>query len=123
MRFLHVVPIIVAVFTLYLGAKPKPVSVESGKLTVTGTIFPSSINRDGHPTSFFLSVVPPSAPDSTIEYEIISSDNKNENLVRLIYQTIEANCHVSIGKNGKLSLSILSFKVLENRPEDIEEEF
>jgi hypothetical protein len=95
---------------------------ESGKITVTGTIFPEETDNEGHPLSFYLSIVDKTLPEGGTDY-LVQPDANSKNFLKLLYRTIEAMGTYTTGKNGRKILRVEKYSLIENRPEDIEEEY
>jgi hypothetical protein len=110
--------------TTLFAAKPAKAAKapESGKVTVTGTIFPEETDKDGNPLSVYLSIVDKTLPEGGTDY-LIKTDNNLKEYIKLLYQTVEADGSFTTSKEGRKILKIEKYKLLENKPEDIEEEF
>ncbi|MBL8027303.1 MAG: hypothetical protein JNL74_12865 [Fibrobacteres bacterium] len=124
MRISHLFISTLLFCTLLFAAKPakQTKAPESGKVTVKGTIFPEETDKDGNPVSLYLSIVDKSLPEGGTDY-LIQSDANLKEFLKLLYQTVEAAGTYTTNTSGRKVLKIDKFKLIENKPEDIEEEF
>jgi len=113
-----------------IAASPPPASSLPGiaslappsPVTVTGVLFPNETDQEGNPLSVYIEVLGKDESDKNTEY-FVAVDAKGKELMKFLYNNINATGLVSTNPMGSLMLTVQKFTVVESKPEDLEDEY
>lgn len=107
---------------IFAGGLFSSTFAQSGPANISGVVFPNETDANGNPLSVYIEVLGKDESEKNKEYFIVN-DARGKELIRLLYNNVNAIGIVSTNPSGALLLTVQKYSLIESKPEDLEDEY